>query len=320
MFRLRNFEATRLRRVPNFRGKCQIPPGPRIPHASAQRDTRIPGVGEDVPSSASARSTARATWTREVTPSFRKMLRMWDSMVFGLRKQRSGDLGVRLEGRDQACDLELAPGQRVEIRHLAPAGTRPAMDAMPEVPQLSFRGCAIPERPAVIELGRRPKELRDRLLLPIGLRERAAGKGSRESRLDPCTDAFRGCCRGQRQLGSSTRVGVKRDGRRCAICQRQRPSGARMRRRLHVRGGPSALLRLRGRAPASSESAVRASWLSSHAGSTAARRRRSALREHRRRAVGRRSRPAPRRAPSRRRQTQGYGRAGWRDRHLPLRC
>ena len=78
------------------------------------------------------------------------------------------------------------------------------MDAMPEVPQLSFRGCAIPERPAVIELSRRPKELRDRLLLPFGFRERAAGKGSRESRVDPCTDACCGCCRGQRQLGGST--------------------------------------------------------------------------------------------------------------------
>ena len=50
---------------------------------------------------------------------------------------------------------------------------------MPEVPQLSFRGCAIPERPAVIERPS-PEGIRDRLLLPFGFRKRAAGKG-RES-------------------------------------------------------------------------------------------------------------------------------------------
>ena len=63
-------------------------PGTRHPDLSPVREVRsTPGIGcRAVYSMRSARSTARATSTRDATPSLRKVLRRCVSTVFELRK------------------------------------------------------------------------------------------------------------------------------------------------------------------------------------------------------------------------------------------
>ena len=63
-------------------------------------------------SARSACSTARASSTRDETPTLRKMLRRWVSTVFWLRKSSAAISRVRLAVDHEAGELQLALGQR----------------------------------------------------------------------------------------------------------------------------------------------------------------------------------------------------------------
>ena len=70
----------------------------------------------------SARSTARASSTRDDTPTFRKMLRRWRLDRLLAEEELGGDLRVRLAVDHEPRDLELAPGQRVDPGRVGCAG------------------------------------------------------------------------------------------------------------------------------------------------------------------------------------------------------
>ena len=150
----------------------------RLAHLARPRSRGTMGVGAAPGLVAgspfrSARSTARASATRDETPSLRKMLRRCVSTVFLLGNSSAAILGLVLRLRRAA-----PPAARVSLatrgRSVGPAWPRAPMGPMTELSGLAFRLVAVAERAARVELGRRAPKL---AISPIAL----AGLGG----LDP---------------------------------------------------------------------------------------------------------------------------------------
>ena len=171
-------------------------PGPALPadhplrgrEAALDRRLRAAGEGSAVPLLSRARSacsTARASSTRDETPSLRNMLRRCVSTVFWLRNSVGRDLGVRLAVDDEPGELELALGERADADPVGLARPRAAVDALAELAQLALRLV----RGSARRRARRTRPPRAQLgggaVAVAGLGQRAAGQRAARPRLRP---------------------------------------------------------------------------------------------------------------------------------------
>src|SRR5262245_6706910 len=111
-------------------------------------------------------------------------------------EQLGRDLGVRLAVDDEAGELKLSVGERLDAAPVGVPGAGAPMRAAAELSQFSLGAVPVAHGAAGLESCRRAPKLVHRAIALADIRQRSAGKRPRERVLDRCSDVTRGDRRG----------------------------------------------------------------------------------------------------------------------------